>query len=154
MLNQKRIFWRRLSNELKENFKLDSAANESAKSFNTWLSPKFHLIGTYTFAKQTSLGLSLDAVIHRSHFYPSVTASVQQGFSNLLLGQLAISYNQRSFLNLGAGLVFCPGPVQFYVVTDNFLGFIKPSRMNATNLRLGINLVFGPLYPNSPLTYR
>ena len=154
MLNQKRIFWRRISNELKENFKLDTAASENAKSFNTWLSPKFHLIGTYTFAKQTSLGLSFDAIIHRSHFYPSVTASVQQGFSNLFLGQLAISYNQRSFLNLGAGLVFCPGPVQFYVVTDNFLGFIKPSRMNATNLRLGINLVFGPLYPNSPLTYR
>ena len=39
------------------------------------------------------------------------------------------------------------------VVTDNFLAFINPKLAKATNVRLGVNLVFERLNRNHMLTY-
>ena len=76
-----------------------------------------------------------------------------QGVSDIFQIQASWSYNQYSALNFGAGLVVCPGPVQLYVVTDNFLAFINPKLAKATNVRLGVNLVFERLNRNHMLTY-
>ena len=99
-------------------------------------------------------GLSAAMTIHEGQVYPSFTASIQQGYSALVSGQLAVSYNQLSFLNVGGALVFSPGAYQFYLISDNLYGMLNPIDLKATNLRIGMNIVIGPLYPNSQLTQK
>lgn len=153
ILNRNSIDWVFLES-LKDqiNAKLDN--NTKGDPYNTWLSPKFYLMGQYRFARQTEAGLSLAGIVHQGQFYPSVTASIQQGYSALFSGQFAVSYNQRSFLNFGTGLVFSPGICQFYLIADNLYGLIRPLDLQATNIRVGFNIVIGPLYPNNQLTQK
>lgn len=133
----------------------DTAAREDFTSYNVWLSPKMHFGITYdvyrTLTLRTTLGASFSGIYHQGVFYPSATIFVQQRYNTWFMAQLSYSYNQRSFANLGGALVFTPCPVQFYIATDNMLGLISPLRMKATNIRLGINFVWGELFENSPL---
>lgn len=140
--------------EMKDMLEIDSIKAKEGVRFTTWLSPKFHLMGTYEFAPGSIVGASFSAILHQKKFFPSATISMQQYLGSILGLQVSWSYNQRSALNFGAGLIFKPGPIQFYVVTDNFLAAINPKMVKATNVRLGINLVFGPLYPSNKLTHR
>lgn len=154
VLREKRVHWNSLTDEIKSPFKLDSVAKTNGRSYTTWLSPKFHLLVTYDMARWTRAGLSFSSIVHEGVFYPSATMSIQQSYSNWVSAQVAVSYNQWSILNFGASLVFKPGPLQFYVVCDNIYGLAKPKDLNATSLRVGMNVVIGPLYPNSKLTHR
>jgi hypothetical protein len=58
---------------------------------------------------------------------------------------LGASYTiiNRSFNNLGIALNLNPGPVQFYVITDNILGTFRPQHTRHLQVRFGINLIFG-----------
>ena len=49
----------------------------------------------------------------------------------------------QSFANVGLGLNLNPGPVQFYLVSDNVLGAFKPQDSRYFQVRFGINLIFG-----------
>lgn len=135
-------------------FQRDSAGALDPKPYITWLSPKCHVMLTYDVARQTRLGLSFSGVYDMHTFHPSATFMVQQSYSSWFLAQVLISYNQRSFLNVGGALVLTPRPVQFYIATDNLLGLISPTRMRATNVRLGINFVWGTLRGNTKLPHR
>lgn len=139
---------------VKEQVSTQLSTNTKGDPYNTWLSPKFYLMGQYRLARQSEVGLSLAGIVHQGQFYPSVTASFQQSYSALFSGQVAVSYNQRSFLNFGTGIVFSPGACQFYLIADNLYGLIRPLDLQATNIRLGFNIVIGPLYPNNQLTQK
>lgn len=141
-------------NSFNDFLEIDTASAQNGTRFTTWLSPKFHLMGTYEFARGSIVGASFSGIVHQKQFYPSATVSFQQYIGTILGLQASWSYNQRSALNFGAGLIFNPGPVQFYIVTDNFLAAINPKLVKATNVRVGINLVFGPLHPANKLTHR
>lgn len=155
ILYERDLNWNLLeTSSVRNAFTLNEEKQKRGEAYRTWLSPKFHLMATYNLARATKAGLSFSSTIHQGHFYPSGTMSITQGISDLFFAQAAVSYNQRSFFNVGASLVFNPGPLQFYVVTDNLLGLIKPSIMTATNVRLGMNIVFGPRYKNTLLTHR
>lgn len=126
---------------------------EPGARYTQWLAPKFHFLATYEVARQTVVGASFSGIYQAKQFYPSATISFMQGVADIFQLQVAWSYNQHSPLNVGAGMVICPGPVQFYVVTDNFLAFIDPKLAKATNVRVGINLVFERLNGHHMLTH-
>lgn len=119
-----------------------SGKSESGARYTQWLAPKVHFLATYELARQTVIGASFSGIYQARQFYPSATVSLMQGVSDIFQVQVAWSYNQNSWLNVGAGLVLCPGPLQFYVVTDNLLAFVDPKLVRATNVRVGINFVF------------
>lgn len=131
----------------------DLGSKEPGSRYTQWLAPKVHFLATYEVARQTVIGASFSGIYQAKQFYPSATVSFMQGVSDIFQVQVAWSYNQHSLLNVGAGMVICPGPVQFYVVTDNFLAFIDPKLAKATNVRVGINLVFDRLNSHHMLTY-
>ena len=154
MLMRRRLKWDNVRKKIEEILQIDSAKLRSGSAYTTWLSPKFHLMGTYRVARQSVVGVSLSGIVHKGEFYPSATVSFQQSYSNLIHAQVAWSYNQRSWTNVGFGVVFTPGPVQMYLISDNMLGLILPKHMRATNIRMGVNFVLGPLYDNHKLTNR
>lgn len=60
-----------------------------------------------------------------------------------------LNYNIQNnrYDNLGAGFYIKPGPIQYYIVTDNIFGLVTPWRAQNTNFRMGLNLVFGNSKP-------
>lgn len=129
-------------------------SDAKVEPYNTWLSPKVHFGLSYDIIPKTRVGFNFSGIYHNRSFYPSATVYFQQRVNKWFLGQVSYSYNQRSFTNLGLGLVFTARPFQFYLVTDNLLGAIKPSIMRATNVRFGLNFVWGTLYENAKLPHR
>ncbi len=153
LFRRRKLDWDLLDTEgVEKRLGLDSVKKVKGEAYRTWLSPKGHFIVKYKVARATELGGSFSAIYHQGQFYPSGTFTVMQGISDIFFAQAAISYNQRSFLNVGGSLVFNPGPLQFYVVCDNILGIVNPKMLKATNVRLGMNIILGPRYSNMELT--
>jgi hypothetical protein len=128
--------------------------NAYSGSYTTWLPPKFYLTAQYKLAEKTQLGLQLYTVVNRK-VYPAFTAGISQGFGRYFNLMLSASYNQRTISNLGFGLVLKPGPVQIYMMADNYLTpLVDPLTFTNLNFRFGINLVFGRVKTPQGLPYR
>lgn len=127
-----------LTEVIKDDFNRDTVYS----SYRTWLNPKFNLSASYNVAKRTSLGLSFSGVYNKK-FYPAVTVGVQQGLGRLFSIVATASINQSTYNNIGLGFIFKPGPFQIFAITDNAFIAINPLKATNTNVRVGINLVFG-----------
>ncbi|MDO9580048.1 MAG: DUF5723 family protein, partial [Bacteroidales bacterium] len=85
----------------------------------------------------------------------SLTLSANVNLSNALSTSITYTASNHRFDNLGAGLAFRTGIVQFYmmadripimwnkILIDNNNSIPLPVSWNTINLRLGMNLVFG-----------
>ena len=126
-----------------------------AESYRTWLIPQFYTLLNYHIFKNTSIGASmfLEAFVKVT---PTGTLAVQQKVGKML--SMTVSYSAKfgQFNNLGLGVVFKPGPFDFYIVGDNILlpiinyasdKFYVNRKMvgdlRTVNFRFGMNLVFG-----------
>lgn len=125
-------------------------------SYTTWLSPKFYLTARYKLAERTEVGLQLYTMVNRK-VYPAFTAGISHGFGRYFNLMLNASYYQRTISNLGFGLVLKPGPVQIYMMADNYFpptGLENALTFTNINFRFGINLVFGRVKTPQGLPYR
>lgn len=132
-----------------DNFDRDT----TTKSYRTYLHTKYLFSASYKVFRRTTVGLTASGVYNKK-LYPAFTFGVSQGvgrFFNLLA---TISYNQRTFRNLGLGLVIKPGPFQFYLIADNLYPAINPLYTTNVNFRFGMNFVFGRVKPAAGLPYR
>jgi hypothetical protein len=109
--------------------------------YSTPLHPRFQAGARYALFPHTLVDLSVFAVYNHKLF-PAVTLSVSQGFGNYFNFVLSTSYT-RTIHNVGIGLMFKPGPFQFYMVADNLLPLLSPLHTTHVNLRAGVNFVFG-----------
>lgn len=71
----------------------------------------------------------------------SASARLTLGRVFSLGGIYTLQRNTRNNLGLNAALNL--GPVQLYGIADNITPFFRPEAIDATNFRLGLNLVFG-----------
>lgn len=131
-----------LTNKLSNMAVLDSTKLRKGEPFLTWLSPKVYLMARYKLWEQSTVGASFSGTLNQRYFYPALTLSFQQDYSDWLSVQATWSYNQRSFLNFGLAVLVTPSPIQFYVITDNLLAFMAPTISRATNARVGLNIAF------------
>ena len=125
-------------------------------AYTTWLSPKFYLMANYQLAKRTNLAVQFYTTVNRK-VYPAFTIGASQGLGRAFNLMLSASFNQRTASNFGFGLLVKPGPVQIYMMADNY--FFPTSKNNAltftnVNFRFGINLVFGRVKTQQGLPYR
>lgn len=111
-------------------------------SYRTWLHPKFNLTASYDIARRTTVGFSFSGVYNKQ-FYPALTIGLQQGIGRFFSIIGTASINQRSFKNIGLGLMVKPGPLQIFAIVDNAYPLINPLSATNVNARVGINLVFG-----------
>ena len=116
--------------------------NEKANfSFNQPLIPEFFLGTNYYLNKNLSVGalMQVQPVFQtlRSAFGLTLNARV----GKWLGVSTGYTYTNRAH-NIPFGLALQPGPVEFYVVTDNALGFLAPGGARQFHLNLGINLTF------------
>lgn len=134
---------------------LDNFSDEKfSEAYTVWLSPKLYLRANYKLARRTELGFQFYTTYNRQ-FYSAFSLGFQQGLGRVFNILLTGSINQRSFTNLGFGLVIKPGPVQIYMVADNYFSpLVDPLTVTNLNFRFGMNMVFGRVKKPQGLPYR
>ncbi len=123
--------------------------DRQVSSYNSYLSPKFHIGGTYKFNDKINAGILYRGTVFQDHLHSSFTLSGNANLNKWFSASLSYSMMYNQYTNIGLGLIARLGFAQFYVVTDNVWAGIWPQSARNFNLRLGINLAFGCVKQNS-----
>ncbi len=120
-----------------------------AESYRSGLPTRSYLMAEY----QTGPRTWASAVLLTEYFRgvrAAMALNVRHRVSRLFTGTLTYSVQNRKLVNLGGGFIFKPGPLQFFFVTDNFVGLLLPASAMHFDVRFGMNLVFD----RDPAKYR
>lgn len=143
-----------LGQEMLDSLKDSFTVSRVNDPFTTWLPFGVSLGGSYNLSKNFSLGLLSYSRVIGKQFRESVTLSANVNLGNALSTTLAYTVANHRFDNLGAGLAFRAGVVQFYFIADRIpvvwnkiisdnSTILLPTSWNTVNFRLGMNLAFG-----------
>jgi hypothetical protein len=72
----------------------------------------------------------------------ALTGFYEKKFSDKLNVKLTYTLDSFSYTNLGLGFSSKLGPVNFYILGDNLIGYTNLNKMNSLSLQFGLNLVF------------
>jgi len=108
------------------------------------LAPSQLFLGaSYRMREHLSLGLVNRNLFLRSKLHSSVTLSATADYKGRLSGTVSWSYLNRSLENIGLAIASQGKGIQFYLVSDNVIGFFQPFNTRTLNLRAGCNLLLG-----------
>jgi len=129
----------RVLDSLEEAFAIDT----SNGGYTAPLTSRFYIGANYKLNEKMLVGGLIQSEVFQGQILPSFTFNVNRKMTKWI--SLAASYTiiNNSYNNLGVGINVNPGPVQFYIVSDNILGAIQPQHARHAQVRVGINLIFG-----------
>ncbi len=113
------------------------------EAYTTWLPPRLLGGASYQVNDRLIAGVQGEMQVLPTKLVSSVTLTGQYSpvkRVSLLLGYTA-QYN--SVMSLGGGLVLGGDPVQFYIVSADVPGLIRPLETRNVNVRFGFNLLLG-----------
>ncbi|MDT8431267.1 MAG: DUF5723 family protein [Bacteroidales bacterium] len=129
--------------DLSDSIASDIIYNVTSSPYVSALPTQLILGGAYRYNNYVTLGGVMRNVMVNRSISSSVTASVNVDFRERFQGSVSWSWLNNTLMNVGAGLAYTGRGMQFYAVTDNFLGFIRPLDTRTVNLRFGMNLMLG-----------
>jgi hypothetical protein len=144
-----------LATEMVDSLKNSFKISKENSAFTTFLPTGINLGASYNLTKNISVGLLSHSLITRRQLRESVTLSANANIGNLFSTSLSYTAANHSYDNLGVGLAFRIGIMQFYTVadkipikynrimTDNSPDILLPESWNTLNFRIGMNLAFG-----------
>lgn len=132
-------FLEQLSDTLENVF----SQEENAESYSTGLYTRFYLGGTYKINDKIFAGATLYNEFIKSRYRPGLILSANAKINHWLAATVNYSMYARSFSNIGVGFSLRGGPVQFYAVSDNILGFAAPKSARNFHLSFGLNILIG-----------
>lgn len=115
---------------------------KSDAEFKTGLPARIYLSGTFAPIKSLRLGALFYNEFYRGKAYPSLAISASKDLGKIFTGGITYSVRNRRLDNLGVNLLLKPGPVVFFIVTDQLNTLILPNKAQQVNLRLGTNITF------------
>jgi hypothetical protein len=115
---------------------------ETNNSYSNWLPGIVYITGIYNLTGKSNVGLMARGDIFNNTIQPSLTLSYNTHFFNWLSASLTYSILNRSYLNLGFGMALQVPGFQFYILSDNFYGLIRPTSSRNATVHFGINLPF------------
>lgn len=116
---------------------------ENASSYRTGLYTRFYIGGNYAFHKSFNVGATLFNEIFNSKYRAGLLLSANVKLNNWFAATVNYSMYARSFSNLGFGFTVKGGPVQWFVISDNVLGFMFPQASKNFHFSTGFNLLIG-----------
>jgi hypothetical protein len=128
-----------LADSFGEQFQFDTLH----QSYTTALNPEFYLGANYNLTKNHNAAILFYGSFFNKKFYPAATVSWNSRITRILSVSVTYSYLNKSFTNAGAGISLSLGPTQWYFVSDNIFGAIRPSSQKGMNLRFGMNFTLG-----------
>ena len=129
-----------ITDSLEKTFNIEQ---KSGNKYTTYLNAKIYLSASYNVSKRTRVGGTFFGQFYNQGFHPAISVYASQEFWKILQLQVNYSYLNRSFANIGAGLVLNLGPIQVYAASDNVLGaLIVPKKAKTVQARVGANIVW------------
>ena len=140
-----------MGDSLKNSFKL----SKKKEPFTTFLPTGINIGASYNVTKNISFGILSHSLLTGGRLRESVTLSTNANLGNLLTTSFSYTAANHSYDNLGVGLAFRLGVLQFYTIADkipirynriiinNSDKLILPNSWNTLNFRIGMNLAFG-----------
>ena len=144
---------------------IDQGIDTTNNAYKTWLPTNIFLSAHYQLTPRIRASGSL-----YTEFFQGVSLGLVAGLNCSVSKSLDITTSWwwfgKSSANLGLGIVFKPGPLQFHLIMDNILpasfvkvsdpelkidGLLLPYQIKNFNLRFGMNLVFGRIRMESRL---
>lgn len=129
----------RVLDSLEEAVRLEETEGE----YKTALTSRIYLGANYKINEQTVAGGILHTEVFQGNIRPAVSLNINRQMTKWISLSASYTVINRSYNNLGLGFVIDPGPVQFYVVSDNIMGAFQPQHARHAQVRFGLNLVFG-----------
>lgn len=128
-----------LTDSLNNSFDLE----EKEGDYNTPLNPKVFIGGTYRVLKNGRVGALMRGTFVKGSLRGALSLSYQHRFGKWFTGTLNYSMYNRSFANIGLGIVLNGGPFQWHIMTDNVLAAFIPHKSRNFQVQTGFNLTFG-----------
>jgi len=116
---------------------------EGSGNYTSPLVTKVYLGANYAIDDYSNVGFLMRNDIFLSRVRPSFSLSYSRQLNRWISFTGVYSSLNNTFDNLGLGVSLNPGPVQFYLMTDNIIGAIQPQHARNVHLRFGVNLIFG-----------
>ena len=150
--NSNRDFWREINDRFNE--ELPTVENEN--SYISWRPTKINMALKYSFGEKRSeicydnsyqdfysdaVGAQLFSVFRPLSTNVALTAFYQKSFSKKVHAKVTYTMDDFSYSNIGAGMSFQIGKVNFYGMFDNILSYRNLSSANSVSLQLGINFI-------------
>lgn len=129
----------RVGDSLEEAFDIDT----SYGGYSAPLTGRFYIGGNYKINDRSFTGAIIQSEVYRSSVKPSFTLHYNRKMTKWISLSTSYTIINRSYNNLGLGLNINPGPIQFYIISDNVLGALQPQHARHAQVRFGINLIFG-----------
>lgn len=129
----------RVVDSMEKALNLDSNTN----SYTAPLTSRFFIGANYQLNEKSIVGGLIQSEIFQRKIYPSFTANYHRKMNKWIGLSASYTVFNGSYTNLGLGLNVNPGPVQFYIVSDNVIHAFQPQHAQYLQLRFGINLIFG-----------
>jgi hypothetical protein len=146
-----------LAEELLDSLKNSFTVTESPDAFRTFIPGTITLGASYNLTKSLSVGAVSNTLIYKGRLRSSFMLSANANLGSAFSAGLSYTAINSSYDNLGAGIAFRLGTVQFYTIADkiplmynkiiipgdNPASIILPDKWNTLTFRFGMNLVFG-----------
>ena len=116
---------------------------ENSDPYKTNLSSHVYLNSCYILSEKMNVTGLLHAQIFRQTVQPTFTAALNRRFTDHFSGSLSYSMINHHFTNVGAGIALNLGALQFYLLSDNWIGTINPLSNNTAHFQFGFNLIYG-----------
>ncbi|MFT5600619.1 MAG: hypothetical protein ACI9N1_000855 [Flavobacteriales bacterium] len=117
--------------------------SENEEAYRTGLYTRVYIGGKYSLTEKVSVGGVWYNEFINSRYRAAITASGDVQLTNWLRAAVNYTYYSRDYKNVGMGFVINGGPVQFYLMTDNVIGFVAPYATKNWHFRTGINFLIG-----------
>lgn len=114
---------------------------ENTQLYRTGLNSKFYIGASYEFTKSFSASALIFSEVIKTKYVPGLTLSGNAVIKDWLVATVNYTMYNNTFANLGLGLSLRGGPIQFYVMTDNVLGFINPLATKSLHLCGGMSIL-------------
>ncbi|MFW6018950.1 MAG: DUF5723 family protein [Bacteroidales bacterium] len=129
--------------------KIDNTVDSIAQKFNMEmtredysmpLTTRFYLGGQFHINDKQQAGLLFRGQYFNGDFWPAITASYNHRFGRIFSLSASYTATHDSYLNVGLGGALNMGPIQLYVISDNWMAAFRPEQTKYFNLHFGLNV--------------
>lgn len=132
-------YWKQMEDSIKNSFKIQ----QNNVKYRTGLQGNIIVTSKLQMLKWLDLGAMLKTQFYQGRMYPEFGLACAMSPSKLFSSTISYSMRKGSYFNIGTGIVFNPGPMQIYMVTDNLPHAFAIQNAKVLNVRLGINFLIG-----------
>jgi hypothetical protein len=125
---------------------------ETQEAYTTKIPTDFYANASYKINEKHTAAALFHGESFRGTFQPTMTLSMNSRLTDHFSASISYSMINHHFDNVGAGIVAHMGALQFYLISDNWIGTFNPLSNHMTHFNFGFNLVYGRPKKKAPST--